>query len=1133
MNKIPPFKSEKDSQDLVNKGLDENSLSMGREWAQKKEDQPSLDKEFFKNRTSNVSKTERSFITDTFGLPLRINALNALAIAYRTNPKVEIWEKWTIQLANLIDEFQDYKAPKRELIYFLIDHCLSTLRHDDSPSLWQEKLSILNDHITTLNKIDRISTKDVDAILKRFRGRGLNDLFKMEEYLTALPIKNYLFEEVFTKDVKIERYFDYVTRNMNKKGWKLFQEVMNFIPSRGKKRQNMNLYRQGIAILLKKAASMDKALFAKVKPLFGEGLWNSLEAHRELDLKYYSLRTLEERINYIYNWNKENHIRHFAENLKITDFRELLELMRQKSDLAFSGHLAEEILKYQPQFLFEIPPHGFGEELRNELFMRQWRADARLPNLNTFDTQDPKWRSNAIRSTISLVPPESSFDFIASWIWFDKEIFKETMGLFSLDQIKDLGDLILKHAQRKPENYLNMVQLVNEVHPEFRVPFSGVLSKNPLWKSDLRDKIINLSFHKIDLNDSFAFVSYFPSIFVNSGVLERRFEDRRQLPGDKGIDQYVGVEIESGALSALPAINPAMKAKDASILRLLSYKFIESSILFQLNVAIDDGKRIRLADNIKDRIQNLKEFPDDLVVLSLGTSSHAIMISFFKPSGSSSLSMVITNTGLGVDKHTKDPETGLHSVSEEVIEIPLDSFQGEKGKLNLFNLLKMRFQNIPLAQQEKEFYEWVEKVSCKPFPDRRNETEFYKLYPKRHAQYGGSCVVQSARQANKYLITRLLWENKKSALQVNENDFWDCYVAAQIYMSCLDSLILSNYPLEKAYFSSYSKVVKKGVATFVEISRNETAYEKSSKALVEASKRTGGHLYSLPRGTEKKPNFLKLKICCKHLVSTWQDLGYTPEKVEKDLQGINDPIIEIAKLRFNYKFDAVKHVQEIWEHACLRNLLDLTQLTIPELDFIIRTLNQWPEKIAEGIGKQIAALISKKQGSYVGDKIKEFGNGLKGNRFYYLFSPLVLMLIEAVPPFSGRHEVLDNFLSKITPQQRREVSDKLVCNDPFKLQLRRVLNEVVTEEPFDFPIAKQRFLLYLSVRLRDRERLQDIEMKALQKIIPCLSDREKEELLEPFITVAKQEAEKNGRRWFIMDSSEREAYINAQIQKAG
>lgn len=918
------------------------------------------------------------------------------------------------------------------------------------------------------------------------------------------------------------------------------RELINFLKDEiTQKPKTSELYRKAINVLGNKLITLEKSMLPKIKSIFGEKFFEEILKSSYMDIPFSahlrSFNKLEDKIEFLRKWDRPHLRQEFIKNIKKEDLSRIAEILDQTNDLPFVLPLIFQISKTYPSILNKIPSNSdFGKLLKNHLFEVIWKipdpdSTANRPSLEDYRSQGHNWRKRAIESIFLLSTAQQSFDFAASWLWFDESILTEFTGTFKEEQMGELSRMILKYAEKNKENYLPVVKTLFKNCP-FAASLRQRLMKDPMWTSHLRINLILQSFFELNLEDTQELYYYFPNIVSPIEMVSRRFEDRSAAPAIGGLHQNLGPEAESFALSAA-ASTPNISSSEKHLMDLLSKKFLDAGNIYNLSVsAKKNDQQEKVALLIQNRIRSLGEIPDDLLILSSGTKEHAIVIALFKTPGSKDLKMLVTNTGLGLESHSKDTSTNMYTVTEEASVVP-DIFSGEEGKEKILELLLQPFSDNSL----EDLYAWIEKTTGKKFTEKSGSIDFNTWYPKRHSQHGASCATQSVRQADKYLITRILWEIGKSKTGSDpvslEKEFWKSYTRAQELLTHVDQTFLSSFPQDDAaVLNARQKIDKKGIESFKEIAKDETRFKKAIQALDEAARRTVGRL-SLPNTMDRKPEAYQLKEKVKILTKSWQSLGYTYAEIETKLKDMKDEVIKVALARYKYMQATLDRVKDIFITALTTRRLLPIQFTPREMNFICNTLNQWPEKtLEEQIGKEIILkLIHNETGEYMGSGIEDFASKLKGNRFYHLFKPLVKEVFEGITPFVAKHEYIDHFLKSITTQQKEEIRTFIPYTNLFKSKMNSFLRDMAKQNPVQYPFARERFLLYLSLILTEsKPPFESFVKDAISKLSPTLTPYEEESIIELFADLARNE----GKPWSRMTPEEKREYIAAQYKKA-
>lgn len=713
-----------------------------------------------------------------------------------------------------------------------------------------------------------------------------------------------------------------------------------------------------------------------------------------------------------------------------------------------------------------------------------------------------------------------------------------TLSKTNLEYLQDWNDkdltiyfvnLFVENVKKHPEVYLPFKKIVNEMSPEFVSSFNQALRENPEW-SNLRSEILIFygEVNEVVQMDE-NFFQLFPPVKPLLIHYSARFQDRSDLPLGGGINQSIGPEIEfQGLEDVLKDPNVELTPEKRQFAILMKEKFKEAGSLLLLNFfALKNNKES--AEYVEQRIKNLKEIPKDMLILSLGTSKHALIVCFFKTADSPNLKMVITNTGLGIEKHAKKPATKLYTLNEEFVDISPQNSTDPPWKEKLEKLFALYTDTSgTVDDQINHLYHEIEGLVGQKMETRKRE-DFTKWYPFKQMQYGGNCTMQCVRQFTKYMMARMSWESLKSkepSKTLGRGDFWHAYWESETLLSYIDSAITKQIPGVETLKDL--KRLKKGTAVFNEQAK-EANIGKAEDELNRLARATD--VYPFPDHLASKTKAWHLKNKCKYLVNRWQELGYNPDKVNQLIGGAKNPITAIAILRFKYKYNALLKVKELFIHLAKQER-DFTSI---ESNFIANTLNQWPDKTVEDVGID---LLSPKINSknFFNKNFQEIFNQLKGDRPYLLFSPIIVHMMNSDPLYDSKKPscIIDLVLARSSPDDIQILKELIEIKDD---KLENIFKKLISEfkPPDDYPINKQRFLFLLSLRLErsqtNKKPLTVEEQEVLHAFLLVLERPEKEKLLAPFVQEASSKAQKSGKSWFTMKDSEKDVYIEALFKE--
>lgn len=963
---------------------------------------------------------------------------------YLQNPDQKLFKICQTDIHHFVDLLRQQRVNKPHLqaVNLLMDFTFekySQFIHSTPKTQWEQAMKILNMNIALINEIKPLSEGDINRLFENYEGVKIIPLCVAREYLTELSVDSYLLSKAFKKATNVEHYLNYFSANpTTNEEWKLFVKLVDFLSKSQRhfgglffNRPVVTLYEKSIEILYNKVVTLETKFFEKdIKPQFSEEFWNSATLKDAIHRRLNALK-LEDQINFVMDWEwASSSLRdQFVKNLKWEDLPQVLEILTQKNDPLFAAQMLHLIGKAHSPFFREIPSDtDFGKTVRTHLFKMEWEKEAGFPRLDALESQDPDWRKSAIKSMApTFTTQRKLLDFGVKWMWYDETPLKEMVGKLNEQEVKELVQSVLGHVIFKPKNYLPLIKIIFK-ECKFVNTFRQQLVKDPNWTEALRYLVATHSFDQLNLENSQEFSLYFPHVLPKE-IIPQRFQDRSKPPSRESIKKNLGPEGESSALAAVASNAEIIRsAQEKQMIELLSQKFLDSGFLAFINYNTTPLQREKLVLSLQNRIKDLGEIPNDLIVLHVGIPLHSIVISLFKTPGSKEIKMVVTNTGFGLARHSKKPSIPLHTVTEEVTVDP-DIFSGENGKEHLLNLLNIQESKSSREDQIKEFYGWVEKTSGKPFPQSPNESDFNKWYPQRHRQFGFSCLAQSTRQSDKYLITRILWEMNKPPVGSDpvalEKAFWNCYGRAQQLITHVDHALLSQFPQEdEAVKNARKKMDKKGIEVFNQIAEDTISYDKALKDLEEASKRTGIDQLPLPAKVELMPKALQLKERCKLLTKSWQAKGNTYAEIYDKLKDMNEGVIGVALARYDYMQTSLNYAKEVISKTLIGALNKESDFSTIDVYLLCDgTLNQLPEKILEDqIGVLIQNLIKEGKGVYKGLSIEAFNTRLEGNRFYHLFKPLIKHILKDNVSSTEKPPYVDYFLQNITPQQRAEIN---------------------------------------------------------------------------------------------------------------
>lgn len=740
---------------------------------------------------------------------------------------------------------------------------------------------------------------------------------------------------------------------------------------------------------------------------------------------------------------------------------------------------------------------------------------------------------NSFYSSLNLT---QKFQMASALIQKEPQLMKELIKNWPLDKMDQLADFLLEQAQKYKYRYVNIVNFIHRTRPEIVDALFQEVRLNPKWTSHLRDKLFeeikDVRLPELVLSTS-VYTSYLPTLKPHMSQLALRFEDRSQLFEVANISQYMGPETEvQGIKDVLATDTLELAEHEKKILELLKGGFQEAGHLFFLNYFTEKKpqEREKLANLIVRKLDKLGTFPDDLLILSLGTSHHAITLTLFKKPETRTLTLLITNTSYDYSiPHYRKPNSELYSVTEQISEIPFEALMGEANIQKWQKLLDMRFDTEgSTIDQSRRFYSWVEESTGKNIsPTERDKDNFVKWYPPKHEQYGNSCSIQSTRQANKYLITRMLWENEKNAAgpdrPLEEKDFWRCYSKAETLISFIDAALIKKEQnvegaKERAIVDqALAKHFKKGTAVFNKMSQEEH-FGSSMQFLDEVFRRieipfTPSISYS------SKPRELQLKEKCKQIVAHFQSLDLTPQEAKKILEPLeteqNKELISVILARYQYKYNSFLQVRDLF-HAAIEQKKDFTG---DEVNFIYKTLNEWPEITAYELGELIREKVIN-EGSLV-PTIEIFKKLLKGNRYFNLFSPLI-KIKDADLKLKGNFIAL---MRSFTSSQRDQIRDSLsyLIKDP---KLDKKINALFQVFFKNGDVKAKVFLItFIRGKLEVlKTPFSDEQKQNLLKFLLSLLPDEQEETIRPLII-------QEGISWSSLPLDDQKATLSRLVNK--
>lgn len=500
------------------------------------------------------------------------------------------------------------------------------------------------------------------------------------------------------------------------------------------------------------------------------------------------------------------------------------------------------------------------------------------------------------------------------------------------NNIKDIADSIALLATKDPPSYFRILFHIHKNYESQSAIYKALLDYSPkllslsyeMWQDLEGFFLVWSSIHVGTFDkDLYKLVIPYPHEALKE-VASLGIEDRSELPvTEKGLIKGLGSKFQMEALSWLEKNIDAEAPNQRATLkatRLLHSRFElnndhshwSSYVGFSRLVGAEHFKKQQQqwVKHICDQISKVGYFPNDFLTLPIGVYRHSMQLTLLKQSQGfgrePKFTLLITNTGNGLDNwHPSAGDPPKYATTAIVGEITQKQLASSMLWEQLTDIMTVSPSE---GEDHKEFTDHQVDVLYRTISRACGRSENSKmllhsegLYPFKRPQHGASCVISSMRDVTKTLFTLILMEQQKgnktqkfsagyleSELLVEEMDKWVAQTFLQKEMQEMDGQML--------------KIRKKGASIFRKFAQ-PSEFSATEEFLIKATRSMQPlHIFeNLGRSNRI------IKDLTKELVSLWIKKNKSLESIQKK-EG--HPILEVAKLRFQYKIKIINQACE-------------------------------------------------------------------------------------------------------------------------------------------------------------------------------------------------------------------------------